>query len=195
MPKPLIIGITGGIGSGKSTLSNLLRKEGYPVYDTDYEARRLQDEDPELVTSIKLLLGDDCYQHSTLNRKAVAERVFNKPELLAQLSKLVHPVVQRSFFSWMCRQKSPIVYFESAVLFEGNFKWLVDKVIVVTASENIRIQRVMHRDGSTHEQVLARIANQWNETEKIIRADLVINTDNGMPADVIQQLKQLHSTE
>jgi dephospho-CoA kinase len=182
----MIIGITGGIASGKSTLSNLLKAHGFPVYDSDLEARRLQNEHPEIISQTKALFGDDIYVDGQLNRPAVATLVFQNPELLKKLTNIVHPVVKAEFLQWT-RQFKPnkLIFIESAILFEANFDKLVDKVILLTVSEEIRIQRVMERDGSTREQVLARIKNQIPDTEKIPKSDLVILTDQGLPDDVL----------
>ncbi len=182
----MIIGITGGIASGKSTLSNLLKAHGFPVYDSDLEARRLQNEHPEIISQTKALFGDDIYVDGQLNRPAVATLVFQNPELLKKLTDIVHPVVKAEFLQWT-RQFKPnkLIFIESAILFEANFDKLVDKVILLTVSGEIRIQRVMERDGSTREQVLARIKNQIPDTEKIPKSDLVILTDQGLPDDVL----------
>lgn len=183
----MVIGITGGIGSGKSTLSELIRKHGYPVYDTDKEARRLQDEDAALVQQIKSLFGENSYVDGKLNRPAVAALVFNNPELLQKLTAIVHPAVKEDFINWKDNFKSEdLIFMESAVLFEGGFNQLTDKVILVTASEDIRIQRVIKRDGVSREQVLSRIKNQIPDTEKAPKSDLIINTDQGLPADIME---------
>lgn len=185
----MIIGITGGIGSGKSTLSELLRKHGYPVYDTDKKARRLQNEDALLVQHIKSLFGENCYVEGKLNRPAVAALVFNNPELLQKLTALVHPAVKEDFINWQRNYNSEdLVFIESAVLFEGGFNLLTDKVILVTASEDIRIQRVIKRDKISREQVLSRIKNQIPDTEKAPKSDLIINTDQGLPEDIMQSI-------
>lgn len=182
----MIIGITGGIASGKSTLSNLLKAHGFPVYDSDLEARRLQNEHPEIISQTKALFGDDIYVGGQLNRPAVATLVFQNPELLKKLTDIVHPVVKAEFLQWT-RQFKPnkLIFIESAILFEANFDKLVDKVILLTVSGEIRIKRVMERDGSTREQVLARIKNQIPDAEKIPKSDLVILTDQGLPDDVL----------
>jgi dephospho-CoA kinase len=182
----MIIGITGGIASGKSTLSSLLKTHGFPVYDSDLEASRLQNEHPAIVSQTKALFGDDIYVDGQLNRPAVAALVFQNPELLRKLTNIVHPIVKADFLQW-ARQFNPnqLIFIESAVLFEANFDGLVDKVILLTVSEEIRIQRVMERDGSTKKQVLARIKNQIPDTEKIPKSDLVILTDQGLPDDVL----------
>lgn len=188
MNRPLVIGITGGIGSGKSTLATMLRNLGYPVYDTDREARRLQNEHSQLVSAISSLFGNAIYQNGALNRPVVAERVFSNPSLLQQLTELVHPVVKADFLQWISQQEAKIVFIESAVLLEGKFDSLTDSIIVVTASEDIRIQRVMQRDGISPEHVKARMQHQLPEEEKIKRADKVIYTDNGLKEEEVKRV-------
>lgn len=183
----MVIGITGGIGSGKSTLSKLVRQHGYPVYDTDNEARRLQDEDVVLVQQIKSLFGENIYVDGKLNRPAVATLVFSNPELLQKLTTIVHPAVKQDFIDWKRNYNSEgLIFMESAVLFEGGFNLLTDKIILVTASEDIRIQRVTKRDNISREQVLLRIKNQIPDSEKAPKSDLIINTNQGLPDDVMQ---------
>ncbi len=188
MKNPTIIGITGGIGSGKTLFSSYIRKAGYPVYDTDKEARRLQNEDEELIEATCALLGAAVYDGRQLNRPLVASIVFKNPELLQQLTALVHPAVKRDFLRWVNQQDKSLAFIESAVLYEGNFDSLTDKVIVITASEEIRIERVMQRDGLSREQVVARMQHQLNEEDKIQRADIVIRTDKGMSEDIFSAL-------
>jgi dephospho-CoA kinase len=177
--KPLIIGITGGIGGGKSTFSELLREKGYVVYDTDREAKRLQNEHPEIRRQLTAEFGNEIYDESEqLDRKHLANLVFENPKLLSKLNEIIHPIVEQDFLEWQKKHaQEKILFFESAILFESGFDKLTDKIIVVTAPENVRINRVVKRDGVTHEQVRARIANQMSETEKIKRADFVLNSD------------------
>lgn len=183
----MIIGITGGIGSGKTTLSDILRSHGYPVYVTDREARRLQDEDNDLVSQTILLFGDDVYKTGKLDRGIVAAQVFQQPELLQQLMAIVHPFVKKDFLRWAASfDINGLVFIESAVLFEGGFNKLTDKIILVTASENIRIERVMKRDGLSREQVIVRIKNQIPDAEKALKSDLIIQTDQGLPDNILQ---------
>lgn len=194
MNRPVVIGITGGIGSGKSTLSEYLQNHGFPVYDTDKEARRLQNEDSNLVVSTKKLLGEDSYKDGKLDRSTVAARVFTDRGLLRQLTSLVHPVVKRDIKEWLNRQSTHAVFIESAVLFEGGFETLTDAIIVVTAPEEQRIQRVMVRDGIVREQVMARIKNQLPEAGKLSKADLIISTENGIPNDAVDKIRLLIET-
>jgi dephospho-CoA kinase len=192
----MIIGITGGIGSGKSTLSNLLRAEGYSVYDTDLEARRLQNEHSTMVKKMTDLFGKDIYTEKGLNRSALGKIVFAKPELLIKLNAIVHPLVMEDFKNWVQnRYPKKILFVESAILYESGFNKLVDKVILITASESTRINRVMKRDGVTSEHVRARMSNQIPEEEKLSRADYVIHSDDNHPLvdkmrKIIEELKQ-----
>jgi len=177
--KPLLIGITGGIGGGKSTLAQLLRAEGYSVYDTDLEARRLQNEHSEMRKKMIDLFGEEIYTSGNLNRSALAKIVFSKPELLTKLNNIVHPLVMDDFSTWVLhRFPKKILFVESAILYESGFNKLVDLVILITASEQVRIERVMKRDGVSEDHVKARMIHQLPEEDKMILADFVINTDD-----------------
>jgi dephospho-CoA kinase len=182
MKKPLIIGITGGIGGGKSTLSAKLRAEGYEVYDTDIRAKELQNEHQELIRKMKAVFGDDIYKDSVLDRAALAQIVFGNKELLLELNKIVHPVVREDFYHWISSHSNQkILFVESAIMFESGLVNSVDKVILMTASEDIRIKRVVKRDGSTPEQVKTRISNQMSDDLKIPKSDFVVFSDDNQP--------------
>lgn len=184
-----IIGITGGIGSGKSYIAAQMATAGYRVYDTDKEAKRLIVEDPELREGIVALLGAEVYEGDVYRTDIVASRVFANPELLHQLNALVHPVVRRDIESLINSKlsnetatlNSPLstlnLIIESALLFESGLDKLCDRVIVVTAPEQVRIVRVMARDHCTEKQVRDRMAAQMSEKERLSRADLVINNN------------------
>lgn len=173
----MVIGITGGIGSGKSTLSKKLREAGYAVYDTDSAARRLQNESPEIRKKITALFGAEAYTDNVLNRKYIAGIVFSQPELLGQLNAIVHPAVRADFKEWaQSYDEGQMIFLECAILFQGEFHKLVDKIILVTASQSIRVQRVMQRDGFTESQVMERINNQLSDAEMASRSDLIIDT-------------------
>lgn len=175
----MIIGITGGIGAGKSTVSNILRSMGYPVYDSDIQARKLQNENLELKQKIQNIFGDNIYNESGLDRPALSKIVFNNPELLAELNNIVHPVVLSDFEVWLqSNSQAKAVFIESAILFESGFNKQTDKIILVTASEEIRIARVVKRDGISQEQVRERIRRQTSDEEKKKWADAIIFTDN-----------------
>jgi len=173
----MIIGITGGIGSGKSTLSKRLREAGYAVYDTDSAARRLQNENTEIRQQIIALFGNEAYTDNVLNRKYIAGIVFQQPELLRQLNAIVHPAVRADFKIWAEQHKSETVLFlECAILFQGEFHRLVDKIILVIAPQSIRIQRVVKRDGLTESQIIERINNQLTDAEMAAKSDFIIDT-------------------
>lgn len=178
MKKPLIIGITGGIGGGKSTFSNYLRQKGELVYDTDLKAKYLQDNDKELIKRIKSKFGNDIYIEEKLDRKRLAKIVFSDSEKLKTLNSIVHPIVIDDFKKWIrSNYGRKFLFMECAILFEGGFHTLVDRILVVTAPEPVRIKRVILRDHLTEDQVLARIKNQISETEKIHYADWVFETN------------------
>ncbi len=173
----MVVGITGGIGSGKSTLSERLREAGYSVYDTDSAARRLQNENPAIRHEIIELFGEEAYTANGLNRNYIAGIVFNQPEFLHQLNHIVHPAVRADFKEWAAqRAAEKMLFLECALLFEGEFYQLVDKIILVTAPESVRIQRVMKRNGLTSDQVLERIKNQLSDVEMAPKSDLIIDT-------------------
>lgn len=190
MHKPLIVGITGGIGSGKSTLSKHLRAEGFFVFDTDQKARQLQNEHIEVKSQMQELFGKEIYTSEGLNRPALAKIVFDKKELLASLNKIIHPYVRKSFNDWIAEHKSEkFLFVESAIMFESGLVNFVDKVVLMTASEETRIARVVKRDGVNPEQVKARIAHQMPDQKKIKGSDFVINTDDQLPmADKMKSL-------
>lgn len=190
MQHPFIIGITGGIGSGKTTLSKHLRLEGYDVYDSDVEARRLQNEHPHIRQQLIDLFGEEIYTPQGLNRPALAKIVFENHELLLRVNKIVHPVVKQDFKEWVLQHPAAnILFIESAILFESEFNTLVDKVVLMMASEELRIRRVMKRDGSTPEQVKARMSNQLSDEAKIPLADIIIHTDDNLP--MVDKMKRL----
>ena len=181
----MIIGITGGIGSGKSTIAKQLRKMGYAVYDTDSEAKRLIMEDAGLRQQIEQLFGKEVYQDGVYQTALVAQRVFADKSLLAKLNAIVHPAVKADIERRVSRLASRdsrvgnqenLFFIECAILYQTGFDTLCDKVVVVTAPEEVRLQRAVVRDHSTIEKVRARMRAQ--EVEKDIeRADLIVNND------------------
>lgn len=177
----MIIGITGGIGSGKSTVAEVIKQLGYPVYNSDLEARKLQNSNPEIIERTKALLGNNAYNEDGLNRAYIASVVFSQPDKLQQLNEIVHPVVKADFISWANQFKNQkFIFLECAILFEGGFDVLVDKILLVTASENVRIERVIKRDNLTEEQVRYRMKNQMQEEKRKKMADIVLSTDDGI---------------
>lgn len=175
-----IIGLTGGIGSGKTTVAKLLECKGYSVYYSDIRAKEIVNNNTFLKTRIIQLLGDKAYdQDGRYNRKWVAHRVFNDENLLLELNKIIHPAVRDDFEFWVKEQKADFVFKETALLFELNLDKNCFKTILVTADESLRIKRVMERDGKTCQEVKNIIQKQMSEQEKRKRADFIIenNTD------------------
>lgn len=173
----MLIGITGGIGSGKSTIAKQLREMGYAVYDTDSEAKRLILEDAGVREEIEQLFGKEVYKDGVYQTALVAQRVFADRSLLARLNAIVHPAVKADILRWAENINHPTLCFvECAILYQAGFDTLCDKVVVVTAPEEVRLQRAVVRDHSTIEKVRARMRAQ--EVEKDIeRADLIVNND------------------
>lgn len=174
----MIVGLTGGIGCGKSTVARLIRIMGYPVYDSDARARFLQSEDTGIINEMAQLLGEDILDNGKLNRKRVAEMVFNHPDLLAQLNKIVHPRVKEDFDRWMNEQRAPLLFKESALLVETGAYRDCDALILVTAPEELRIQRVVQRDGVSESEVKSRMARQSSDEEKQAVSDFTIFNDD-----------------
>ncbi len=168
------IGLTGGIGSGKSTVARFFEALGVPVYHADPRARDLMEQQPDLIHGIRNLLGPQAYATERLDRAYIASRVFADPELLQQLNSLVHPAVRNDFQQWVAAQESPYVIQEAAILFENGGYQNFDRMILVTAPQEERIQRVISRDGSSRDAVLKRMENQWPDERKVPLADYVI---------------------
>lgn len=189
----MIVGLTGGIGSGKSTVAQLLVTMGYPVYNSDDRAKWLQNNNPDLVNQITVLLGADVYSAGILNRALVASRVFADSELLQGLNEIVHPAVARDFADWVASQKSTILFKESAILVETGIYKQCDALVVVTAPEALRLKRVANRDGASDSEIQKRIKNQKPEVEKVAVADFVIVNDDISPIipQVLQMIKHL----
>jgi dephospho-CoA kinase len=174
---PLVIGLTGGIGSGKSVVAKIFETLGIPVYYADTEARRLMNEDPVLKAGIISLFGEKVYGSGQLDRKYLSSVVFNDPAKLEQLNRLVHPATIRDAEEWRRRQQAPYVIKEAALLFESGANRSLDAVIGVSAPEELRVSRVMARDGISKEEVMKRIQRQMDERKKIALCDWVIFND------------------
>ncbi|MFC4665161.1 dephospho-CoA kinase [Falsiporphyromonas endometrii] len=177
------LAITGGIGSGKSVVSGILRLKELPVYDTDSEAKRLMNEDESLKNKLIIAFGQKIYpEHleGRLDRIALAKIIFNNQDAIRLVNSIVHPEVKRDFISWReKRQKEgyPGVALESAILFSAKIEDVATHIVAVTASEMTRIERVSHRDHAPKEAILARIRSQMSQEEIIDRSDFVISND------------------
>ncbi len=190
-----IIGITGGIGSGKTTVCNIFETLDVPIYYADQEAKRIISINPAVKKQIKLLLGTDSYfKNGKPNKTYIASKIFSDKSLLDSMNKIVHPAVQTDVERWVetikASSNATYVLKEAALLVENKSYKHLDALIVVTCPENIRIKRVMERDQVTEDAVLARIKNQLPEEEKVRVADYIINNDGSMP--LIPQVWEIH---
>lgn len=193
MSKPLQIGITGGIGSGKSLVCRIFQSLGVPIYDADSHAKNLMTTDGILVEQIKKEFGTLSYnEKGELNRKYLSETVFNDEAKLQKLNSFVHPRVAVDYDRWLAEHKeSRYVIKEAALLFESGSSVLLDKIIVVTAPEKMRVKRVLKRDPQRTEQDVIRIIrNQMGEEEKLKKADFIIH--NNETELVVPQVLKLH---
>ena len=188
-----IIGLTGGIGSGKSSVLEIFKKIGISTYNADESAKELISSDKEIIFSIKQLFGEDIYNENELNSKLVSKIVFNDKEKLKSLNSIIHPAVALDFnkFCLKHRNESYIVK-EAAIIFETKTENLFNKIIYVKAPEEIRIDRVMQRDNLSRDDVLNRIQNQINETSIIDKCDFVI--DNINYNELEQKVLEIHNT-
>jgi dephospho-CoA kinase len=170
-------GLTGNIGSGKSIIANIFQTLGVPVFDADAYSRQLTQQ-PEILQQIAVTFGAHLIVGASLDRKALAEIVFKDEEKLNLLNQIIHPAVHAAFAKWVSQQASPYVLYEAAIIIETGRAGDLDTLIVVTAPEEIRLQRVMKRDNVTREMVLQRMKNQWTEQKKVAAAHHVIYNDN-----------------
>ena len=176
-----IIGLTGGIGSGKTTVAKFIEEMGFPVYFSDDRAKEIVNDDEVLKNRIKELLGDEAYdENGFYNRKYVSGIVFNDDEMRLQLNALIHPAVKIDFENWVENQNSEFVFKETALLFELKLNESCYKSVLVTADDNIRIKRVRDRDQKTYREIEAIIDKQMPEKDKIKRADFVIYNNEGI---------------
>lgn len=174
------LGITGGIGCGKSYIAHLLQERGIPVYDTDREAKRLMLSHPAVRKSLIELLGESVYQGSVLNKPLLAGYLFACKDNAERINKIVHPCVYEDFLCWAESHKlsgKNLVAMESAILFESGFNRAVDRVLMVYAPMELRIRRAMERDHASEKQVRSRMAAQADDEEKMKRSDYVITND------------------
>jgi len=172
------LGVTGGIGSGKSTVCRTFSVLGIPVFSADNEARKIMDADESLKAKLTDITGENIYVSGKLDRQKMASIIFNDTVLLNRVNELVHPLVLRNFERWCNKQSSDYVIFEVAILFESGAEKHVDKVLAVVAPLEERVQRVVDRNNMSRQQVLERVDNQAGEDELVSRSDYVINNTN-----------------
>jgi len=193
--QPIIIGITGGIGSGKTTVSRIFEFLGIPVYNSDMRAKALMRENVQLVSKIKSLFGEESYSSDgQINNSWIGSQVFQNPELLKRLNEQVHPAVAHDFLQWTHEQSTNNKFLikEAAILFESGSYKTCDKIILVTAPVEIRIKRVQLRSGLTENEIQKRIQNQWTDELKIPLSHYIID-NKGDTMLIPQVLRVLQS--
>ncbi|WP_291960218.1 dephospho-CoA kinase [Maribacter sp.] len=192
----ITIGLTGGIGSGKSTVASMFKDLGVPVYDSDQRAKHLMNSSKAIHDQLIELLGEEAFLDGKLNRAFIASKVFNDKNLLAKLNDIVHPVVREDFVAWAKNQNARYVIQETALLFENKSQALYDEVILVTAPKEVRIGRVLARDNTTRAQVEARMDNQLEDKIKLELANFVIeNIDLEITKEKVLQIHASILTE
>jgi len=186
-----IIGLTGGIGSGKTIVSKVFENLGIAVYNSYIEAKLLMNNDSDIINKFKMIFGFEIYDNDNrLNKKKLADLIFNDKNKLKTVNSIVHPAVKKHFTNWVQMQKSPYVIKETAILFESGIFKDVDKIITVTAPLELRINRLVIRDSSVKKNILERINNQLNDDYKIKNSDAVIYNDNKQL--IVPQILRIH---
>jgi dephospho-CoA kinase len=183
------IGLTGGIGAGKSTVAHILLAMGYPVYFSDDRSKQLTQTHPEIRKGLTELIGEQIYKGNQLDRSALALAIFSDDTLRVKVNQIIHPIVRLDFDLWVEEQTYPLVFNEAAILFETGASERFDAMILVTAPEELRIQRVMKRDLCSREEVVNRIKHQWTDEQKMQSADVVIVNDDVQP--IIKQVEHM----
>ena len=191
--KPIIIGVTGGIGSGKSYICRIISSLGFPVYNCDAEAKKLMNTNKHIINSLKQLIGENTYDsEGNLNKPTIAQFLFANEENAHKINSVVHPVVKEDFRSWASAQNADLIFMESAILFESGFNDVVDNVITITAPPETRIERTIRRDNTNREQVIARMNQQMQDEERVRLSDYIIS--NNTNDNVEQQIKTIIET-
>lgn len=185
----ITIGLTGGIGSGKSYVAQMFAKNGIPCYDCDSRAKMLNNTNDAIIGAITERYGSQSYVGGQLNRPYIAQKIFSDKRELQWMNALVHPIVRADFIQWRSQQTANIVLVESAILIDSGFDDVCDKIVVVDAPIDLRLERVMQRDSTTREQVLKRIGNQMDSKGLVARADYVI-VNNGI-TDIASQVDSI----
>lgn len=184
------IALTGGIGSGKTTVAKIFEVLGIPVYYADTQAKKLMQTKPELIEKIQMLFGNESYTNGQLNRKFIAQQIFKEKEKLQKLNAIVHPYTIEHADKWLNEQNTPYAIKEAALIFESGTQGDFDKVIGVFAPKNLRIQRTMQRDDISHEEVKERMMHQIDDEIKVKLCDeVIINDEQKM---IVPQVLALH---
>lgn len=176
--KQIKVGVTGAIGAGKTFVSSIFEKLGFPVFNSDIEAKKCMQSDVYLIEQIKVVFGDKVYENNILQKNILSEIIFNDNDKLKSLNHLIHPVVSKNFINWCGNQNSDIIIKEAAILFESGSNNILDKIICVSAKEDIRIKRVMSRDKCDKNHVLSIMSKQMTQKEKEKLSDFIIINDD-----------------
>ncbi len=186
-----VVGLTGGIGSGKTTVAGMFKELGIPVFIADESGKRLMKESSEIKESIIDLFGEEAYSGNEPNRKFIASKVFNDTALLQKLNSIIHPAVAKDFKDWLKSQNSSYVIYEAAILFETGRYEDCDFSILVTAPKEIRIERLQQRDNSSEKEIRERMENQWSDEKKQKLSDFII--ENKDLQRTRQQVEDIHA--
>ena len=185
------LGITGGIGSGKTSVCRVFGTFGIPVFSADPQAREIMESDKSVIRQLNIITGKNIYHDGSLDRKELASIIFNDRDILHKVNSLVHPLVFKRFVEWVEEQTTPYIIMEAAILFESKASLLVDKVATVVAPVEERVERVIHRNNFSREQVLERMRAQMSDEEKMKRSDYVImNSEDDM---IIPAILAIHN--
>jgi len=183
------IGLTGGIGSGKSFIAQIIEHMGYPVYYSDARAKELTKSNPTIKMGLISLFGEEVYEGNKLNAKLIASKIFHNDELRTKVNELIHPIVRADFENWALNQNSELVFNEAAILFETGSYRNFDAIVLVCAPIELKIERVMNREKSSREAVLERMSKQWSDEDKMKLTDYSILNDNQTP--ILIQLEEI----
>ncbi|MEP3836661.1 MAG: dephospho-CoA kinase [Algibacter sp.] len=186
----IVVGLTGGIGSGKTTVAKEFSKLGIPVYIADNEAKALMRRSKVIKRKLKALFGEDAYLKGELNKPFIANIIFNDKSYLQKMNAIVHPKVAKHFEKWALKQTAPYVIKEVAILFENGGNKACDFVITVTAPKKIRIERLLKRDDTSEEKIEAIMKNQWTDEEKVKHSHFVIENTN--LDNTVNQVLKIH---
>lgn len=188
-----IVGLTGGIGSGKTTVANFFKELNVPVYIADNEAKKLMNVSKILKRKIKKVFGDEAYINDELNRPFIASKIFKDKSLLNKMNAIVHPKVGKHFLKWLEKQEHPYVIKEAAILFENDGYKDCDYIITVIADKQVRINRILERDNTTKQKINAIMQNQWKDEDRVTLSDFVIvnNTLKNTKEQVFETHKKL----
>lgn len=183
------IGITGGIGAGKSLVAEIIKAMGYPVYNSDERAKELTDSNPKIKEGLIHLFGEEIYQNDTLNKFALAQAIFSDDSLREKVNALIHPIVREDYNLWALAQNNSLVFNESAILFETRSFKNFDAIILVYAPKELRIKRIMKRDNCSENEVLKRMNSQFSDEEKFQYTELRILNDEKKP--LLEQIEKI----